>query len=97
MADFGQRSKMTNFDPINHISARHFNPIHPIWTEIGMDIELDTGNMHADEFLFVLKIQDGRQGQKLNLDKLSVQYGYIRSFNESLLWHLDKICQRHTI
>ena len=68
MAAFGQRSKTTNFDPINHISARYFNPIHPIWTEIGMDIELDTRNMHADEFSFFLKIEDGRRGQKLNLD-----------------------------
>jgi hypothetical protein len=51
MAAGGQRSKMTKFDPTNHISARHFDLVHQIWTKFGMNILLDPTNKFAQEFI----------------------------------------------
>ena len=55
--------KSTKFDSTNHISARHLDPVHAIWTKggIGMDI-LDPKNKPVQEFLILRKIQDGRRG-----------------------------------
>ena len=49
----------TEFDPTNHISAWHLNPLHPIWTKFGMNILIDPENNPVKEFLIFLKIQDG--------------------------------------
>jgi hypothetical protein len=43
--------KSTKFDSKNHISGRHLDPVHPIWTKFGMDILLDPKNKPVQEFL----------------------------------------------
>ena len=69
MAAGGVKSpKSTKFDPsypTNHFSAWHLNPVHLIWIKFGMDILLDHKNKSAQEFLINRKIQDGRQGSKV--------------------------------
>ena len=49
----------TKFNPTNYISARHLNPVHPIWTKFDMNIKVDPRNKAVEEFLIFLKIQDG--------------------------------------
>ena len=43
----------------NHILAWQLDPVHPIWTKIGMDMVFDPKNKPTEEFLIFLKIQDG--------------------------------------
>ena len=64
MAAFGQRSK---FDPKNHISARHLDPVHPAQTKFCMDIQLNPRNKPVEEFS--CKMVAGCQ--KLNFNKFS--------------------------
>ena len=45
--------KLVKFDPTNHISAPHLDPVHPIWTIFDMDILLDPTNNPADFFIFL--------------------------------------------
>ena len=54
--------KSTKFDPINYISARHLNPVHPIWNKFGMGILLDLTSKPVQEFLIYSKIKDGGSG-----------------------------------
>ena len=55
----------TEFDPTNHISGRHLNSLHPIWTKFGMEILLDPRNNPVEEFLIFVKIQDGCHVSKI--------------------------------
>ena len=55
----------TKFDPTNYISARHLNPVHPIWTKFGMNIKVDHRNKAAGEFSIFLEIQDGCRRSKI--------------------------------
>ena len=55
----------TKFDPTNYITARHLNPVHPIWTKFDMNIKVDPRNKAVEEFLIFLKIQDGRRRSKI--------------------------------
>ena len=57
--------KLTKFDPTNHISARHTDSVHPIWTKFGTDILIDSTNKFVKEFLIFSKIQDGCRGSKV--------------------------------
>ena len=57
--------KSTKFDLANHISAWHLDLVYQIWTKFGMNILLDPTNKFAQEFLIYHKIQDGRQGSKV--------------------------------
>ena len=65
MATRGQRSKIDQIWPTNHISARHLVSVNQIWTKLGMDILLDPKNKPAQESFIYRKIQDGRRGSKV--------------------------------
>ena len=43
------------------IPARHFHPVHLVWTEFHIDVVIDPTNKPADEFFIYRKIQDGCQ------------------------------------
>lgn len=60
----------TKFDPTNYISARHLNPVHPIWTKFGMNIKVEHRNKAAGEFSNFLEIQDGcwRSNHRVNVN-----------------------------
>ena len=49
----------------NHILAWHLDPVHLLWTEFGMDIQVDPRNKPVGDFFIFLKIQDGRQWFKI--------------------------------
>ena len=49
MAAGNKSPKSTKFDPTNHIWARHLDPVHQIWTKLGMNILLDPTNNFAQE------------------------------------------------
>ena len=83
--------KSTKFDPTNHISAPHLDPVCPIWTIFDMDILLDPTNNPAD-FLFFSKTKMAAGGQKLNFGSKS-HFGLA---NGSLSSDLDKIWQADT-
>jgi hypothetical protein len=52
--------KSTEFDPTNHISARHLDLVRQILTKLGMNVLLDHKNKLVQDFLSLPKIQDGR-------------------------------------
>ena len=94
MAARGQRSKIDQIWPTNHILARHLVPVHQIWTKFCMNILLDPLNKPAQQFLIYRKIQDGRWGSKVqNLPNLTSQITFrlgiwiwfIR-FGQNLAW-----------
>ena len=43
----------------NHVLAWQSDPIHPIWTKIGVGMIFDHGNKPTEDFFIFLKIQDG--------------------------------------
>ena len=51
-------SKSAKFDPANHISARHLDPVLSIRTKCSIDILLNPRNKPAKEFFFYRQIQD---------------------------------------
>ena len=57
--------KTASFDPTNHVTAPHFDPVHRIQTKFGMDILLDPRNKPAEEFFIFIKIQDGRRWSEI--------------------------------
>ena len=59
--------KSTKFDPTNHISAWHLDPVHLIWTKFGVEILLDLRKKHIFSFYSKSKMATG--DQKLNLYK----------------------------
>ena len=88
--------KLAKFDPANHISAWHLDPVYPIWTKCGIGILLELRNKPAEEFFIYPKIQDGRQQSKVpnrpNLTRKSHFGPPFRSRSSDLhkMWH------RHT-
>ena len=78
----------------NHIFLNNSDPVHPIWTKLGMDILLDIRNKPVGEFLIFLNIQDCRLRSKVqNRPNLTLQITFrlgiwIRfiGFRQNLAW-----------
>ena len=92
MAARGQRSEIDQIWP--HISHIIWFPFIRFWTKFGMDILHNPSNKPAQEFLVYRKIQDGRQGSKVqnrpNLTPqitfwVSISISFIR-FGQNLAW-----------
>ncbi len=56
---------MAGIDSLNYILAQLTVLICLIFTKFGMDILLDSKNKSEQEFIIYGKIQDGRQGSKV--------------------------------
>ncbi len=85
---------MAIIDSLNYILSQLTVLICLILTKFGMDILLDSKNKSEQEFLIYGKIQDGRQGSKIqnrpNLTphitfQLSIWYPFIR-FGKKMSW-----------
>ena len=83
-------------DPTNYISARHFDPAHPIWTSFGLNILVDPRNKPAEFFFIFLKIQNGCRQSKINFSSKSAQKSHFGLANGSRSSDLDKIWQENT-
>ena len=62
--------KLTKFDPTNHISARHTDSVHPIWTKSGTDILIDFTNKFVDEFYIFSKSKMAAWVQRSKINQI---------------------------
>ena len=96
MAAVGQRSKIDQIWPHNDISALYLDLVHQIWTKFGMNILRDPKNKSAQEFLIHRKIQDGRQGSKVQNRPNLTNKSHFGSAFGSRSSDLDQILHGHT-
>ena len=89
MANGVKGPKSTKFYPRNHISARHLDLVHEIWTNFGMNIVLDPSNKPEQELFIYRKIPDGCWPMGVKGPK-STKYD---TKNHILARHLDLVCQ----
>ena len=78
--------KSTKFDSTNHILARHFDPIHLIWTKLSMNRLLDHTNKFAQEFISWGKFKMAARDQR---SKIWLQKSHFGSAFGSCLSGLD--------
>ena len=71
----------------NECFCNNLDPVHLIWTKVGMDIQLDPRNKSVKEFFIFLKIQDGRRWSKVqNRSNLTPQFTFRLRIWIRLIW-----------